>query len=69
MHWPELPYPPGVQPPGIGFILLIGGVVFCLLGIAIYLAIKETMSKYGPLSSQQPPDQPPPTSTDNQGSR
>jgi len=57
MDWPEPPYPPGIQPPGIGFIFLVGGVVFCILGVAIYLTVREAMARCG---SQQSPDQPPP---------
>jgi hypothetical protein len=57
MHWPEPPYPPGFQPPGIGFFLLIGGVVFCFLGIVICMTIKCALAQCG---SQQSPDQPPP---------
>ena len=57
MDWPEPPYPPGIQPPGVGFIFLVGGIVFCLLGITIYLAIKDALAQCG---SQQSPEQPPP---------
>ena len=60
MNWPKPPYPPGFEPLGTEGILLIGGIIFCLLGVAIYLTVKEAMAQCGPLSSQQPPDQPPP---------
>ena len=58
MQWPEPPYPPGFEPLGTGDILLIGGIIFCLLGVAIYLTVKEAMAQ---CRSQQSPDQPPPT--------
>jgi hypothetical protein len=59
MNWPELPYPPGVQPPGIGFILSIGGIIFCYLGIVIYLTVKAAFAQVSP---------PPPASPDNPAS-
>lgn len=48
MHWPVPPYPPGFESPGIGFILLIGGIVFCLLGIVIYLTVKAALASPPP---------------------
>jgi len=59
MNWLVSPYPPGFQPPGIRSVLLIGGIVFCLLGIAIYLAVKAAFAQVLP---------PPPTSPDNPAS-
>jgi hypothetical protein len=59
MHWIDPLYPQGVQPPGIAFILLMGGIVFCFIGIVIYLTVKAAFAQVSP---------PPPASPDNPAS-
>ena len=39
MPWPEPPYPPGFQPPGIGYFLLVGAITLCFIGLVLYLAL------------------------------
>ena len=39
MPWPKPPYPPGFQPPGIGYFLLVGGITLCFIGLVLYLAL------------------------------
>jgi hypothetical protein len=43
MRWPELPYPPGYEPPGLGFILLACILTLCFVGIALYLVFTGRM--------------------------
>lgn len=54
MHWIYPLYPQGWQPPGMGLILLIGGIVFCLIGIAIYLAMKAVFAQGSPPAPASP---------------
>lgn len=56
MSWPDPPYPPGFQPPGIGFILLMGGIVFCFIVLFIYLAVRAALALASPPLPQSEPD-------------
>ena len=37
MQWPHTPYPPGYEPPELGFILLACILTLCFVGIVLYL--------------------------------
>jgi hypothetical protein len=37
MQWPYMPYPPGYEPPGLGFVLLGCILTLCFVGITLYL--------------------------------
>ena len=54
MPWPDPPYPPGFQPPGIGFILLMGGIVFCFIVLSLYLTVRAALA----LAPSPPPSEP-----------
>ena len=60
MHWPEPPYPPGVEPPGIGFILLIGGIIFCFFVLVICLTVRAALAHASPPPPSEPDPEPKP---------
>jgi hypothetical protein len=45
MPWAAPPYPPGFQPPGIGYLLLIGGITLCFIGIVLYAVARALPAK------------------------
>jgi hypothetical protein len=44
MRWPTPPCPPGYEMPGIGYILLIGGLILGFIGIALCGMIRELLA-------------------------
>lgn len=54
MNWPVPPYPPDVEPPGTGFILLMGGISFCFFVLVICLAVRAALAHASPPPPSQP---------------
>jgi hypothetical protein len=42
MLYPGPPFPPGFQLPGIRFFLVICAIIFCFIGIALYVALTRS---------------------------